>query len=75
MEKLVEWTVLAGETEVLIENVPDATYQTQANPGRRGGKPASNRFSYGAAYKMSFAPIFHYLELSRNELNILQQRT
>jgi hypothetical protein len=34
---------LAGETEVLGENLPGA------NPGRRGGKPATNRFSYGAA--------------------------
>jgi hypothetical protein len=38
MEKLVEWK-LAGETEVLGENLPQ----------RRGGKPATNRLSYGAA--------------------------
>jgi hypothetical protein len=38
MEKLMEWTVLAGETEALEENLP-----------RRGGKPATNSFSYGAA--------------------------
>jgi hypothetical protein len=56
MEKLVEWTVLAGETEVLGENpsrrhfvhhkshLPDPG----ANSGHRGGKPATNRFSYGA---------------------------
>jgi hypothetical protein len=56
METLVEW--LAGETEVLGENLPDATLSTTNptwpdpgwNPGRRGGKPATNRFSYGAAY-------------------------
>jgi hypothetical protein len=57
IEKLVEWTVLAGETELLAEDLllrhfvhhkshlPDPS----ANPGRRGGKPATNSFSYGAA--------------------------
>jgi hypothetical protein len=57
MEKLVEWTVLAGETEVLGENLPrhhfvnHKSYLSEpgANPGRRCGKPATVRFSYGAA--------------------------
>jgi hypothetical protein len=56
MENLVEWR-LAGETEVLGENLPGATLSTTnptwpdpgSNPGRRGGKPATNRLSYGAA--------------------------
>jgi hypothetical protein len=59
MEKLVEWTVLAGETEVLRENLPRRHFvhykfhlpDPGANPGRRSGKPATNRFSYGAADK------------------------
>jgi hypothetical protein len=55
MEKLVEW--LAGETEVLGENLslfrfiyhkPHMLCQ-DANSGRRGGKPATNLFSYGTA--------------------------
>jgi hypothetical protein len=57
VEKLVEWR-LAGETEVLGEKTfPSATSSTTIptwldpvlNPGHRGGKPANNRLSYGAA--------------------------
>jgi hypothetical protein len=49
---------LAGETEVLGENLPQRHFcpsqnPTWPNPGlnpvRRGGKPATNRLSYGAA--------------------------
>jgi hypothetical protein len=29
------------------------------NPGRRGGKPATNRLSYGAAHNCSFCFIIH----------------
>jgi hypothetical protein len=55
MDKLVKWTVLAGETEVLGEYLPRRHFvhhkshllDPGLNPGRRGGKPATNRFSYG----------------------------
>jgi hypothetical protein len=54
MEKLVAW--LAGETEVLGETCPSAALSTtnptcclDANPGRCGGKPATNRLSYRTA--------------------------
>jgi hypothetical protein len=48
---------LARETDVLGENLPRHYLFHQkshlpdpdANPGRRGGKPATNRFSYSAA--------------------------
>jgi hypothetical protein len=51
---------LAGETEVLGEkNLPQRHFcpsqnptwpHPGLNPGRRGGKPATNRLSYGAAF-------------------------
>jgi hypothetical protein len=54
VEKLVER--LAGETEVLGENLPSAALSTtkptscpDANPYRRGGKPATNLLSYCTA--------------------------
>jgi hypothetical protein len=49
---------LAGETVVLGENLPQRHFSPSQNPtwpdpglnpGRRGGKPATNRLSYGAA--------------------------
>jgi hypothetical protein len=51
---------LARETEVFRENLPqrlfcpsqNPTWPDQGfNPGRRGGKPATNRLSYGAAFQ------------------------
>jgi hypothetical protein len=49
---------LAGETEVLGENLPQGHFSPSQNPkwpdpglnpGRRGGKPATNHLIYGAA--------------------------
>jgi hypothetical protein len=48
---------LAGETEVLGGNLPRRHFAHHkiphddpvSNPDRRGGKPATNRLSYGAA--------------------------
>jgi hypothetical protein len=56
VKQLVQWES-AGETEVLGENLPSATFSTinrtwpdlGLNPGRRRKKPATNRLSYGAA--------------------------
>jgi hypothetical protein len=50
---------LTGETEVLGENLPQRHFCPSQNPtwpdpglnsGLRGGKPATNRLSYGAAF-------------------------
>jgi hypothetical protein len=54
VEQLVEWT------EVLGQNLPQYHFAHHkfhmilplgSNPGRRGGRPATNRLSYGTAYK------------------------
>jgi hypothetical protein len=54
---------LAGETEVLGENLPQRHFcpsqnptlpDPGLNPGRRGGRPATNRLSYGAAITLSY---------------------
>jgi hypothetical protein len=51
---------LAGETEVLRENLPHRHFcssqnptwpDPDLNPGRRGGKPSTNLLSYGAAFE------------------------
>jgi hypothetical protein len=56
MDNLVEWR-LAGETEVFGENLLQCHFvhhkshlpDPGSNPARRGGKPATNRLSYGTA--------------------------
>jgi hypothetical protein len=54
---------LAGETEVLGENLPQRHFSPSQNPtwldpglnpGHHGGKPATNRLSYGAALLYNF---------------------
>jgi hypothetical protein len=54
----VERTTIAGETEVLGENLPQRHFVPPQiphdqvrfrTPVRSGGKPATNRLSYGAA--------------------------
>jgi hypothetical protein len=51
---------MAGETEVLGENLPTGP-DPGLNPGRRGGKPATNRFSYGAAKPVTILTALSYL--------------
>jgi hypothetical protein len=63
---------LAGETEILGENLAQCHFVYRkshmlcrdANPGRRGGKPVTNRLNYGAAkvilkYRPVKSPTLH----------------
>jgi hypothetical protein len=57
VENLVKWW-LAGETKELRENLPQWRFVCHkphmlcpvVNPGCRGGKPVTNRLSYGTAF-------------------------
>jgi hypothetical protein len=66
----VERTTIDGETEVLGENLPQRHFVPPQiphdqvwfrTPDRSGGKPATNRLSYGAApcYRVSFTFTLH----------------
>jgi hypothetical protein len=67
VKKIVEKQMecrLARETEVLGENLPQRHFcplqsptwpDPGLNPGRRCGKPATNRLSYGAAFQSSLS--------------------
>jgi hypothetical protein len=65
VEKQIECR-LAGKTEVLGENLPQRHFclsqnptwpEPGLNPSRRGGKPATNRLSYGAAVQAGYRDI------------------
>jgi hypothetical protein len=59
MKNSVKWRFIE-ETEVLEENLSQRHFVNHksllpdpgSNPGRHGGKPATNRLSYGAAFYM-----------------------
>jgi hypothetical protein len=64
----VERTTIAGETEVLGENLPQRHFVPPQiphdsvrfrTPDRSGGKPATNRLSYGAAKLTGYGKVIH----------------
>jgi hypothetical protein len=70
---------LAGETEVLGENLPQRHFCPSQNDqtrvwtlGRRNGKPATNRLSYGAAQHSSIHSGQKYLKFNQSYTNILK---
>jgi hypothetical protein len=79
LEQLVEWR-LAGETEVLGENLPQRHFvhhkiphdQTRARTqDRRGGKPTTNRLSYGAPlFSLSHLFFFHRCIIFRSYIDL-----
>jgi hypothetical protein len=83
LENLVEW--MAGETEVLGENLPRRHFvhhkstwpDPGLNPSRRGGKPATNRLSYGAAMYVgkSISKLQMYIELKQIRVLIWKKKT
>jgi hypothetical protein len=70
VEKQMEYR-LAGETEVLGENLSECHFCPSQNPtwpapglnlGRRGGKPATNRLSYGTAFACVTPVHYHWIQ-------------
>jgi hypothetical protein len=73
VEKQME-CILTGETEVLGENLPQRHFcpsqnstwpGPDLNPGRRCGKPETNRLSYGVATSTCYSETLYWLLLKQ----------
>jgi hypothetical protein len=82
---LVERTTIAGETEELGENLPQRHFVPPQiphgqvrlrTPDRSGGKPATNRLSYGAAFfrKKVTVPKFNEVKTGSNLAEYSKER-
>jgi hypothetical protein len=73
---------LARETEVLRENLPQRHFCPSQNPTwpdlglnlrRRGGKPATNRLSYGVAQHVYYCCVY-YIHIKANMFMLFKLR-
>jgi hypothetical protein len=57
------WNEWQGKPKYSEKTCPDATWpDPELNPGRRGGKPATNHFSYGVAMFCRMWPSYNNLQ-------------
>jgi hypothetical protein len=85
MKKLVEWlgnrSTRRKPAPVTICPPQTPTCYPDTNPGRRGGKPASNRLSYGTAFQLGYYKIrilkrhnFRYVNLNVINMGIISEQ-
>jgi hypothetical protein len=68
VEQLVEWKLVEETLSTTNPTWPDPG----SNPGRRGGKLATNRLSYGAAYIVISIVLHNHMDdMDHHQMNII----